>query len=90
MQHRYCIVLCHIDLIKNTKAAIFRTQIDRPFPKLDLIVSKRIGADQRTAVHIYMEGNVVRRTMEQVRQILCQNIFSGCLRSGQQNMLPLQ
>ena len=84
------IVFRHVDLIENTKAAFLGTAVNAALPECDLLVLERIGSDQLGTSRIYMEGNVVRRSSENVRQCLRQHIFSRCLFAGQQQIFALQ
>ena len=84
------IVFRHVDLIENTKTAFLCTAVNAAFPECDLLVLERICSDQLGASCVYMEGNVVRRSSENIRQCLCQHVFSRCLLAGQQQIFALQ
>ena len=54
------------------------------------VATALLGSDQLGTSRIYMEGNVVRRSSENVRQCLRQHVFSRCLFAGQQQIFALQ
>ena len=71
MQHGDRIIFCHIDLIKNAETTPDCAVIHRTCPKLHFVVAEGVRANQRTAVHIYMERNIPGRPAENVSQIFC-------------------
>ena len=90
VKHRNRVILCHIDLVKDSKTAVYRALIHRTRPQLHFTAAKCICAHKRAAVHVDMKGHVVGRSAEHPRKIFRQNIFSGRLRAGQQDILALQ
>ena len=88
MKNSHGIIFCHIDLIKDPKAAIGRTLIDRPFPERHFVIPEGIGTNERTAVCIYMERYIINRTAKDPGQIFRQDIFSGGFRTAEQDVFP--
>ena len=83
MKNGNCIVLCHIDLVEDSETTVFCTLIDSSFAKLNFIVHESVCAYQISAVCIYVKGNIVCGTVENICQVLCKDIFSCCLRTGE-------
>ena len=83
MENGNCIVLCHINLVEDSETTVFCTLIDSSFAKLNFIVHESVCAYQISAVCIYMKGNIVRGAVENICQVLCKDIFSCCLRTGE-------
>ena len=90
MQHGDCIVLCHINLIQYTKSTVLRALVDASFSQFHLIVFKGIGSDQIAASGIDMERNIIGRSSEDPGKVLCQDVFSCRLGTGEQEVFFLQ
>ena len=80
----------HIDLIKNAETALLCHPQNRSLPQANRAVLKRIRSDQRSGVCIDIKRNIPLRSPENRGQILRQNVFSGSLRTGQEQMLADQ
>jgi len=86
MQHRYGIVFCHVDFIKDPKTSGFCTLDNRTFPQLDFVVAERIRTDQCTAVCIDMKRNIISWPSKKPGKIFCKNIFPGGLSAAEQHV----
>ena len=63
------------------EAAVLGALIDRALAQLHFIVLKGIGADQRGAVCVYIEGYIVGGASENPGKIFSQYVFTGGLGS---------
>ena len=90
MQHGNSIILCHIYFVQHTESTAFCATVNTSLSKFDLIILERIGTDQITTVCIYVKRYIVYRSVKNICQIFCQNIFSGCLRTCKEQILPLK
>ena len=90
MKNRDCIIFCHIDLIKDSKSAIFCTPVNASLSKLYFIILKSVRTNQIPTVCIDVKRNIIRRPVKYICQIFCQNIFAGGFWSGQKQILSLQ
>ena len=84
------VVFRHIDLIKDSEASIFRTLVNTSLAELYLVVCERIRSDEICTVCIYMERNIVGGTVKYPGKIFSQDIFSRCLGSCEEKILPHQ
>ena len=90
VKHRNRIIFRHVDLIQNTEAAFLCTLVNASLAQLHLVIHEGICSDQVAAVCVHMERHVIHRSSKNIRQVLCQNILTSCLRSCQKQILLLQ
>ena len=77
------IVLCHVDLIEDSESSVFCALVDGSFAEFYFIIYKGVCSDQVSAVCIYMERNVICRTVENLCQVLCKDVLSCGFGAGE-------
>ena len=79
MKHGYRVILCHINLIENTKTAVLCTFVNRSLSKLNFIIFKSICTYQCCTVCIHMKGNIIGWSSKHPGKCLAEDIFPCCL-----------
>ena len=90
MQYGQRLVFRHIDLVEHAEAAVLCAEVYRPRAEAHLAALEGIHTNEARGVHIHMEGNITRRTAEDLRKVFRQHVFARGLAAGEQQILPAQ
>ena len=79
------LIFCHVDLVEHAEAAVLCAEVYRPRAEAHLAALEGVHTNEARSIHIHMEGNIPRRTAEDLRKVFRQHVFAGGFSACQQH-----